>query len=171
MFSSVCAFFQGCPRPPQSVKPNLCQPPSLSPFSPKPPMCESLCIVSKWLPQGWYEPPQHAQTHTHARPVVIWSSLCIFTVDCTVWIVTKQTAVWAFKGPSPPPSPPPLLCPVGLTFRLFTSGWRHASHSGLPRTLRLSCARCKGHELRPASIVCDLLCVTVTKYKNLFRCV
>lgn len=110
-------------------------------------MCESLCIVSKWLPQGWYEPPYHTHTHTHPRPVVTWSSLCIFTVDCTVWIVTKQTAFWAFKAgrvsvcqpcaSSPPFLPSTLPCahPVGLTFHLFTPCWRHTSHSGFPWTL------------------------------------
>lgn len=169
------------PRPPQSVKPNLCQPPYALSVLPHTAMCESLCIVSKWLPQGWYEPLYHAHTHRH-RPVVMWSSHYIFTVDCTVWIVTKQNAFWAFKAGRVPVrfSPLPSALSAGLTFHLFTSCWRHASRSGFPWTfssqprLWKECVLAvKDKGLRPeqASAVCDLLCVTVTKYKSLFRCV
>ncbi len=52
-------------------------------------------------------PHTHTHTHTHPRPVVTWSSLCIFTVR----IVTKQTAVWAFKAGRVPVRHPLLRSP------------------------------------------------------------
>lgn len=109
MFSSLCDFFQGCPRPPRSVKPNWCQPPSLSPFSPMPTMCESLYIVSKWLSLGWYEPPFHIHTHTLGLrnlivPLYFYCVDCI-KADCTLSIQGRA-------GPSPPLAYPFTFSPL-----------------------------------------------------------
>lgn len=100
-------------------------------------------------------------THTQPRPAVTRSSLCIFTVDCTVWIVTKQTAVWAFMAGRvrvcPHPLPSLFHTPsVGLTFQPFhlmltsdISFWIPLNFEPSVASLEGVYACGKGHRLRP----------------------